>query len=179
MEKTTNVMLTEFNTLVKDAIKLGLVYRERKCFKDRKDAIKCLEMIESSIRAAKKARKPEQESNVVEDQPFEAAPTEAEAAPVEAEAEAEAEALGNTAAETAPKTRKPRAKKANNGDGPRKGSKMEGIAKLLKRAKGCTAKEVLEATGWAAVSMPAMAKHVGLQLRKEKEKGSLTRYYGE
>lgn len=172
MEKTTNEMLAEFNALVKDAIKLGLVYRERKCFKDRKDAIKCLEMIESSIRAVKKARKPEQESSVMENQPFEAVPV---------EAEAEAEALGNTAAEaeTAPKTRKPRAKKADSGDGPRKGSKMEGIAKLLRRAKGCTAKEVLEATGWPSVSMPAMAKHLGLGLKKEKEKGSPTRYYGE
>jgi hypothetical protein len=72
-------------------------------------------------------------------------------------------------------TKKPRAKK----EGVRAGSKTEIVAKLLKRDTGCTAKQVLEATGWPAVSMPAMAKNCGLKLRKEKEKGKPTRYFGE
>lgn len=177
MEKTTNEMLAEFNTLVGVAINLGLVYRERKCFKDRKDAIKCLEMIESSIRAARKARKPEQESESMDTEMVHDTAQEHEHT---GETDTTVEATTpNAVEETAPKAKKTRAKKASNGDGPRKGTKMADISKLLKRAKGCTAKEVLEITGWPSVSMPAMAKHAGLQLRKEKEKGSPTRYYGE
>lgn len=58
------------------------------------------------------------------------------------------------------------------------GSKTEIVAKLLQRASGCTGAEILEATGWPTVSVPAMAKAAGLKLKKEKEKGSPTRYFG-
>ena len=61
----------------------------------------------------------------------------------------------------------------------RGGSKTAEISRLLKRKTGCTAAEVLEATGWPAVSMPAMAKACGLTLRKDKVKGERTRYFGE
>lgn len=60
----------------------------------------------------------------------------------------------------------------------RKGSKTEIVAKLLTRESGCTSADVLKATSWPAVSMPAMAKACGLKLRKEKVKGEPTRYYG-
>jgi hypothetical protein len=60
-----------------------------------------------------------------------------------------------------------------------RGVKMQYIHALLVRKSGCTSKEVLAATGWTAVSMPAMAKACGLKLRKEKEQGSVTRYFGE
>jgi Protein of unknown function (DUF3489) len=57
-------------------------------------------------------------------------------------------------------------------------SKVDLIAGLLKRNSGCTAKDVLEATGWPSVSMPAQAKAAGLKLKKEKKKGESTRYFG-
>ena len=60
----------------------------------------------------------------------------------------------------------------------RKGSKTEIIAHLLQRKNGTTTAEILEATGWPAVSVPAMAKAAGLKLQKEKEQGKPTRYYG-
>jgi hypothetical protein len=77
------------------------------------------------------------------------------------------------------KARKPRI----NGNGPRKGSQTEAIGKLLTRKSGCTAADVLELTGWKAVSMHAMAAACGLKLRQEKVKRGddrpRTRYWGE
>jgi hypothetical protein len=78
-----------------------------------------------------------------------------------------------TKAKSAPKT-----KAAVANGAPRTGSKTELIAGLLTRAKGCTGAEILEATGWPTVSVPAQAKAAGLKLRKEKAKGEPTRYYG-
>ncbi len=54
-------------------------------------------------------------------------------------------------------------------------SKTQLIAGLLTRPGGCTTKDVLEATGWPSVSMPAQAKAVGLELIKTKTNG-ITRY---
>jgi Protein of unknown function (DUF3489) len=79
------------------------------------------------------------------------------------------------------KTKKPARTKApakTNGEGPRAGSKTELVAGMLKRKDGCTGAEVLKATGWPTVSMPAQAKAAGLKLRKEKAKGEPTRYFG-
>jgi len=59
-----------------------------------------------------------------------------------------------------------------------RGSKTVVIAALLKRNNGCTTADVLAATGWPAVSMPAQAKLAGLVLRKEKKPGGATRYWG-
>lgn len=55
--------------------------------------------------------------------------------------------------------------------GVRAGSKLETIVGLLKRPQGCTTADVLEATGWPAVSMPQQAKAAGLTLKKEKVDG--------
>lgn len=60
-EKTIQAMLYEYNQLVPQALALGCVYRERKSFKDRNDAIKSLTMINSSLRAAKAGLKREDE----------------------------------------------------------------------------------------------------------------------
>jgi hypothetical protein len=57
-------------------------------------------------------------------------------------------------------------------------SKLQAVAALLRRAKGCTAAECMAATGWPSISMPAMAKAAGLKLKKEKVKGSPIRYFG-
>lgn len=59
----------------------------------------------------------------------------------------------------------------------RPGTKLAIVAGLLTSKAGCTAKEVLAATGWPAVSMPQQAKSAGLVLRKEKQ-GKETRYWG-
>jgi len=57
------------------------------------------------------------------------------------------------------------------------GSKTALIGSMLLDPKGCTAAEVLKATGWPAVGMPAQAKACGLKLRKVKD-GKVTRYFG-
>ena len=67
--------------------------------------------------------------------------------------------------------------KEKNG-GVRPGSKTEIVAGLLKRPEGCTTADILAATKWPAVSVPAMAKAAGLTLAKEKNKGEPTRYRG-
>jgi hypothetical protein len=61
-------------------------------------------------------------------------------------------------------------------DGPRAGSKTALVADLLARKEGCTTADVLKATGWPAVSLPAMAKAIGVKLRKEKD-GKVSRYW--
>lgn len=62
-----------------------------------------------------------------------------------------------------------------NGNG--KTNKREICAALLTRAAGCTSRDLLDATGWPAISVPATAKASGLKLRKEKV-GKVTTYYG-
>lgn len=58
-------------------------------------------------------------------------------------------------------------------------SKVNLIGDLMLRPEGCTTKDVLAATGWPAVSMPAQAKLAGLTLRKEKDpKTKVTTYWG-
>jgi hypothetical protein len=61
--------------------------------------------------------------------------------------------------------------------GVKPGFKLSIIVGLLTREEGCTAKDVLEATKWPAVSMPQQARAAGLKLRTEKE-GKVTRYWG-
>lgn len=56
-------------------------------------------------------------------------------------------------------------------------TKREKAAALLMRETGATAREILDETGWPAVSVPAIAKASGLTLRQEKD-GKATRYYG-
>lgn len=75
---------------------------------------------------------------------------------------------------------KPAAKTGSHfGKEVRAGSKAEMVGLLLLREEGCTKSEVLAATGWPSVSMPAQARAVGLTLVKEKDKGKPTRYWGE
>lgn len=100
-------------------------------------------------------------------------------AATEAEAPAPAELKeSNVRTTTSKKSAKTKARTPVNGktDGVRPGSKVELIAKLLKRANGCTTADVLKACDWPSVSMPAQAKAAGLKLKKEKD-GKVTRYY--
>lgn len=72
---------------------------------------------------------------------------------------------------------KAKAKKSTAPKEPR-GEKTMEIKRLLMRKNGCNRKEILEATGWVAVSVQAMAKACGLKLRQEKEKGKPIQYFG-
>lgn len=56
-------------------------------------------------------------------------------------------------------------------------TKREIAATLLCRSEGATAREILDATGWPAVSVPAIAKASNLEMRQEKD-GRITRYFG-
>lgn len=67
---------------------------------------------------------------------------------------------------------------APNVPAPRAGTKQALVGELLLRSEGCTSAEAIAITGWPAISMPQQAKACGLTLRKVKEKGSVTRYFG-
>lgn len=68
------------------------------------------------------------------------------------------------------------ARKAVETDGPRKGSKLETIAKLIKRSGGCTAADVLKACDWKAVNMPRVAKAAGIAKLSTEKKDGVTVY---
>lgn len=55
--------------------------------------------------------------------------------------------------------------------------RYEALRTLMTRPQGCTTAEALQVLGWPAVSMPAMARRLGLELKKEKIEG-VTRYRG-
>ena len=63
-------------------------------------------------------------------------------------------------------------------DGPRAGTKTEEVARMLQRKTGATRADLLEATGWPAISVQTLAKACRLKLTLEKEKGQPTRYFG-
>lgn len=86
---------------------------------------------------------------------------------------AKAKAKGDPKPKPAKKEAKPRKAKSHGK------SKMLIVAELLKRTEGCTTADVLKATGWPTVSMPAQAKAAKLKLYKEKKKGEVTRYFGK
>lgn len=70
-------------------------------------------------------------------------------------------------------------RKSNAGKRPSNGESKRAIcAGLLTRDGGCTGKELLEATGWPTISVPATAKALGLKLRIEKNKGQPAQYFG-
>lgn len=69
---------------------------------------------------------------------------------------------------------KPRASRADGAP-----TKRSLAIDLLKRKEGTTLREILDATGWPAVSVPEIAKAGNLDLRKEKPEGEkVTRYWG-
>lgn len=55
--------------------------------------------------------------------------------------------------------------------------KREVVAELLTRNEGCTAADILAATGWPSVSVPQQARSSGLTLRTQKMPGQPTRYW--
>jgi hypothetical protein len=71
-------------------------------------------------------------------------------------------------------------RKAANGNGAARGprgEKSKEIVRLMQRKNGVTRAEVLEYTGWPALSFQAFAKSAGVRMRKEKVKGEPTRYF--
>jgi Protein of unknown function (DUF3489) len=67
-------------------------------------------------------------------------------------------------------------RKAAKAATPRKESKTAKVVALLQRASGVTRKEVLEVTGWKAVSMQQLAASAGVKLKMEKVEGKPIRY---
>ena len=162
-------MVAAYNDLVSRAVEIGLDgYRPVVRFVDKISAIRRYEALESGLRARK-------DGLMKHDDP----PTGGKPGQEQPPAQDAAQEEGDDVAKQKKTSKaKKTSKKVANGHGPRAGTKTEVVAALLRRKSGCTAAEVLEATGWPAVSMPAMAKACGLALRKEKEKGSPTQYYG-
>jgi hypothetical protein len=74
-----------------------------------------------------------------------------------------------------------KAAKTKSAKGKRAGGKGQTktalVGQLLLRKEGCTTADIINATGWPTVSVPAQAKAVGLGLRKEKD-GKVMRYFG-
>ena len=68
-----------------------------------------------------------------------------------------------------------KAAKATVSDGklrkPRDGNKRAIVAELLQRKGGVTGRELLDATGWPTMSVPAMARMSNLKLTTEKKDG--------
>jgi hypothetical protein len=179
--RTIPEMLREYNILAAQAAALGLAYRERKCFKDRRDAERSLDAVNSSLRAAKQAAKSRADDFEEDVKPAPEPVTIDEAgsdAPAASAADA-AEKESPVASKTKAKTKRAPKAKAANGSGPRKGSTQEIMYKLLTRGKGCTRPEILKATGWKAVSVQQVCAALGLKIKMEKKKGEVTTYWGK
>ena len=168
-------LLFTYNGLVERATAAGLSdYRSVTRFADKISAVKRCEALASSLRAREDGLK------MLDYDP----PVTGGDPPVEQEySEADLiEEAREVPAVPLKKVRKAKVTKAKvtetNGRGPRIVTKTEIVANLLTRESGCTTAEVLDATGWPSVSMPAMAKACRLELRKVKEAGLPTQYYG-
>jgi hypothetical protein len=76
----------------------------------------------------------------------------------------------------ATKSKKSTSKKATNGKSapPRKESKTAKVIAMLRRAGGVTREQVLEVTGWKAVSLQSVATKVGLKLKVDESKRPFT-----
>ena len=179
-------LVSAYNTLVAQAEAAGLTgYRPVVRFADKMSAVKRCEALESSIRARKDGFKVKHDDNEQEftktEEPTQDEVQCADAVKPKKVRKAKGTKAKGTKAKTAKGTKatKTEHEGTNGHSGPRIGTKTAIVASLLTRMSGCTAREVLEATGWPAVSMPVMAKACGLVLRKHKEPGSPIQYFGD
>jgi U3 small nucleolar RNA-associated protein 14 len=156
-EMSNSELTSIYNKMVAEAVKEGLQsYRpmsEGTKFKDKAVGLKRIAALESSLKAFTEGQQKAETTIKKEPIPVK------ETAPVEEVTTPE------------PKTINTNTKQRD--------TKTAQVKVLLLRENGCTTADVLEATGWPSVSMPAMAKNLGLTLRKEKEEGKVTRYYGD
>lgn len=90
----------------------------------------------------------------------------------------EAETAAVAPAKPAKAPRAPKAAKPAPVEGAAKVNKTAIVGTMLARPEGATLAELLEATGWPAMSVPRQADLAKLDLRKEKEAGKPTRYFG-
>ncbi len=177
---TTDELLAAHAAMAETARSLGLVVETEMNFVAIETGRKACERLKAKIEAARTPG-----GSMPGDPPAKPKrvrkPKAADAAQPADEAKQEEQVTSKTKSKKA-KTAKPKGTvkvvKAKS-NGARHGSKTEKVAALLARKDGCTSKEVLVATGWPSVSMPAMAKNIGVKLRREKVKGQVTRYYGK
>lgn len=148
---------------------------------------------DTSVSAPVKADKPKKNGNKAEkksakktDKPLQSAPDDGKSsAPGNNAGVTTERKMANKATKKAAKkkvaakkktaTKKNGAKKVSTGA---RGEKTLKVKALLMRKSGCTRKDILDATGWPSVSVQQMAKATSLKLRKEKEPGSPTVYFG-
>jgi hypothetical protein len=173
-------LVARYNALVVQATTAGLTgYRELRLFHDRTTALARIAQLEGALAAhasGEKAEDKREEEPELSGRAFlQSLQTDDDQSQ---ENEVTPKSKAKKAAKKAKKTKKTAAPTKTNGLTVRAGSKTAIIHGLLSRKSGCTAAEVLAATGWPSVSMPAMAKACGLKLRKDKEKGQLTQFYG-
>ena len=183
-------LVSTYNNLVVQSKDAGLSgYRLVVRFADKISAVKRCEALASSLRAREDGLKMlDNDPPMIGGEPNDNPPVEqehTEADLIEEVREAPAVPLKKVRKTKVAKGTKAKVAKGTkakvtetNGRGPRIGTKTEIVASLLTRESGCTAAEVLVATGWPSVSMPAMAKACRLELRKVKEAGSPIQYYG-
>jgi hypothetical protein len=76
----------------------------------------------------------------------------------------------------AKKTSKTNGSKKVAGKTPRAESKMAKVRAMMQRASGCTRAQILELTGWRAVSPQQIAEKAGLKIKLEKVEGKPTVY---
>jgi hypothetical protein len=69
-------------------------------------------------------------------------------------------------------------RKRGGSRGPRGTGKSAEAAKLFLRPEGVTSRQVLDLTGWPAVSMPALAKRAGIEIYKRGAKDGAVIYFG-
>lgn len=165
--KTIPEMLREYNALALGAANLGLAYRERRCFKDRNDAVRSLDAVNSSLRAAKQAQ---------QRQPEEAAPVEPDslAAPAADNAAAAANTEEAAVAKKEKTKRTPRAKAAN-GNGAKRRTRIDITIEALR--KGVTVDELAAAykdelgngkVSTARLALSKVPKAQGREIKKKK-----------
>lgn len=182
-------LVTRHNELVRQLTATGYEghHKERQHFDDLDVGVATCESVWSTLRARQKSNQTTEEAPVesMVDTVASTDTQQQDTAPITESPQEEpnvstttiktkrAKKTNGNGAEKAPKA------KTTKEAGAKRGAKMEIIGRLLARKSGCTSKEILEATGWPSVSVPAMSKNLGRKLRKEREQGKPTRYYAE
>lgn len=181
---TIEQLLAIYANMGREMVRIGIVFNPRPTFPSHGQAVAacCAARNRIHIRnqeAAKQATKRKENEMKKAKRATDKAPKELKepkARKIKAPRVAKESKIRALKADKPPKAAKaPKEKEARvNGNGH---SKTALVGEMLLRKGGCTSPEILEATGWPAVSVPAIAKANNLDLRKEKV-GRTTTYFG-